>query len=341
MQVTEYVEELNQIKGKTIGIVYIFDNDPSSPRNYDAWEGDVLSDWIHAVYELHGLPLVMDVHTFINKMANKTLPPIDYLVNLSNGYFDLSTLALVPSICSYNSIPCIPCNAQLLLTGENKRLSNLIAQSVGFNVPPSLKTPTNTSITRPNSLGSSCGVHRGVNKDEHYDYFIQEFIAGFDVTVPLLYNPLEGQLNILPGVAYVPDTMDPQWFLGEAEKLTHSGYRKQIVKIDSLTKSAIYKLVEAFRISTYCRIDFRAKCDSSKQMKDSLLNGLKWNQLNFTEINPLPTIKDNINFFSSLENMEHNISMSKCLQLYNSNVRDATLTGFVLSSSILAIKAKH
>lgn len=341
MRAIEYVEEINNIKGKTIGIVYVFENNCSAPRNYDAWEGDVLSNWVHAVYELHGLPLVMDVQTFVEKLSKGTLPPIDFVINLSNGYFDISSLGLVPSICTYYKIPCIPCNASMLLTGENKRLSNLIAQSLGFYIPQLLDKQTPTSITRPNSLGSSYGVHRGAKESEPFDHFIQEFIPGLDVTIGILYNPIENCLSIQPAVAYVPDSMDPQWFFGEKEKQTHVGHSKRIVQIDSHSKKQIETLIKVFDITTYCRIDFRAKCNTTEEIQHSLTNGLSWDQLNFIEINLLPTIKAGNNFCFALEHQEPDATMSTCYQLYQSNVRNATLTGFILSCSILSIKAKH
>ena len=343
MKEKNYLEQLNNIKGKTIGIVYIYE-DPESltRRHYDAWEGDVLSNWIHAVYELRGLPLVMDVETFVTKMANNSLPPLDYVVNLSNGFFDLPSLGLVPSLCSYNSISCIPCSSELLLMGENKPISNLIASNYGFQTPKRLFGETETSITRPYNLGSSKGVYRGrssqINKSKT---FIQEFIPGFDTTIPVLYNPLDNDFTVLPAVGYLPSDMNPQWFLGERQKATHSEYKKCTVSINDSVKKRIIDMIKEIGITTYCRLDFRTKCDSDSKIKVLFNSEITLKDLYFIEINPLPTIKDGINFFTSLKFIDPACTLSRCLDYYRCSVRDATLTGFVLSCSIIAIKAMH
>lgn len=55
MTLHEYTDYLFLIKGKIIAIVYNYEGDASGgAQKYDFWEGDVISDWIHAVYELHG-----------------------------------------------------------------------------------------------------------------------------------------------------------------------------------------------------------------------------------------------------------------------------------------------
>lgn len=341
MEKKDYLTQLQAIKGKTIGIIYVYEKpDLQVKRHYDAWEGDVLSNWIHAVYELHGLPLVMDVNTFTEKMAYHSLPPLDYVVNLCNGFFDLPSLGLVPSLCAYYSIPCIPCNSDLLLIGENKPLSNLIASTCGFRLPQKLSEESEKSITRPFYLGSSKGVYRGkkeaaINKNT----FIQEFVPGFDTTVPILFNPLDEELVVLPAVGYLPTNLDPNWFLGEHQKETHSEYEKCIVSIDDCAKQAIIQMVKKVGITSYCRLDFRTKCISLNEMETRFSSEIRLEDLFFMEINPLPTIKDGINFFTGLAAVERSSSVAQCLELYQSNVREGTSTGFVLSNSIMSIIA--
>ena len=212
MEKKDYLNQIQAIKGKTIGIIYVYEKlDSQAKRHYDAWEGDVLSNWIHAVYELHGLPLVMDVNTFTEKMTHHSLPPLDYVVNLCNGFFDLPSLGLVPSLCAYYSIPCIPCSSDLLLIGENKPLSNLIASTCGFRLPQQLSEESEKSITRPFYLGSSKGVYRGKKGARNINTFIQEFVPGFDTTVPVMFNPLDEELVVLPAVGYLPTNLDPNW----------------------------------------------------------------------------------------------------------------------------------
>lgn len=341
MEKGDYLDQLQAIKGKTIGIIYVYEKpDSQAKRHYDAWEGDVLSNWIHAVYELHGLPLVMDLNTFVEKMTNYSLPPLDYVVNLCNGFFDLPSLGLVPSLCAYYSIPCIPCSSVLLLIGENKPLSNLIASTCGFRLPQQLSVENEKSITRPYYLGSSKGVYRGKKEAvRNINTFIQEFVPGFDTTVPIMFNPLDDELVVLPAVGYLPTNLDPNWFLGERQKETHSEYAKCIVSIDDCAKQAIMQMAKKVGITSYCRFDFRTKCISSHEMKTQFSSEIRLEDLFFMEINPLPTIKDGINFFTGLTAVEPSSSVAQCLGLYQSSVREGTLTGFVLSNSIMSIIA--
>lgn len=336
-----YSEMIEAIKGKTIAIVYVYEKD-SAPgaQRYDAWKGDVLAGWIQAVYELKALPLVMDVRTFIEKTAYKTLPKIDYVINLSNGCYELSTLGLVPSICSYWSIPCIPCNASTLLIGENKYISNIIAGNCGLEVPKTLDITDESGITRPFCYGSSHGVRRG-NYSLAHESFSQEFVPGFDITIPIMYNPLTERLSTLPAVAYRPHNYDPEWFLGEDQKKTHSEYAKQIINIDALSQDLLIKTAESFGITTFCRIDTRHSCSSSEEMKEIFNNGITTKSLKFIEINPLPTIKNEINFLTSLKGIDSTHPIYTCLKVYKNNIDNHSLVGFILCCSIIAITAKH
>ena len=55
----EYKEQLQALFGKTIAIIYIFEGeDALGYEHYETWKTDVISSWMFAVEELHGLPLV-------------------------------------------------------------------------------------------------------------------------------------------------------------------------------------------------------------------------------------------------------------------------------------------
>lgn len=80
--------------------LYIFEGDNDSGfSHFFIWKGKILTEWINAIEELHCLPLILDVRTFIDKAINKTLPHIDYVLNMNSGTNDLSVMALVPSVC--------------------------------------------------------------------------------------------------------------------------------------------------------------------------------------------------------------------------------------------------
>ena len=222
----EYENMLSQIEGSTIAVVYVFQGDnTSSFQHYDPWKSDVISDWLNAIQELHCMPFILDVRTFAQKALNGTLPHIDYVVNLNAGTKELSVLGLIPSICSFINVPCIPSNAVSTLVGENKYISNLLAYALNTIVPKEIESTDPNGIFRPLNLGSSRGVQKTFpSQNIPSEYLYQEFIPGFDMTIPFMYNPLSEQVDILPPIMYCPDIIDTKWFLGEKEKDSHIGY---------------------------------------------------------------------------------------------------------------------
>ena len=327
---------LNSIAGKTIAIVYIFEGETAQgSRHYDVWRTDVITAWLKAVQELRCLPLILDVRTFANKALNGTLPRIDYVINLNNGNLDISTLSLVPSVCAFLAIPCIPCDSATLLTGESKMISNLIAASCNIVTPKDLPSTSNAGINRPNSMGSSIGVVRGERISETDLY--QEFIQGFDMTTPILYHPILRRLEVLPPIMYYPDNNDLQWYLGEKEKATHASYKKLAVAFDDETREHYLKLAKKCGITTFCRIDSRVFCSSQEELHTLSQTIIPFERVRFIEINPMPTIKEGINFLSSLNSVETDNPFYSLLNTYMGIIQEATMTGFILSCSILAL----
>lgn len=339
--VKSYKEELRNVAGKTIAVVYIFEGE-SEPgaQHYAVWQADVISAWIKAIQELHCMPLILDVKTFVNKAMNGTMPRLDYVVNLNNGAKNLSVLSLVPSTCAFIGVPCIPCNAFTALLGENKLVSNTIARTLDINTPADLVNSCDSGINRPINFGSSIGVIKGQRSAQSGLY--QEFIPGFDMTTPLLYHPLHHQLEVLPPIMYQPDSGDPQWFLGAVEKQQHSSYKKQAVQISTEVSNHFLSLANYFGITAFCRIDCRVKCNSKEEMDVLAHSVIPYQQVFFIEINPMPTISEGINFLTSLQSVGQEHSFYEVLQIYNETVHTPSLTGFILSCAILAqIKAKH
>lgn len=332
-----YKQLLEKLFGKTIAIIYIFEGeDAPGYEHYETWKTDVISAWMYAVEEIHCLPLVMDIRTFIQKAMDKTLPYIDYVINLNNGTNVISTLGLVPSICSFLNIPCIPCNTTSTVCGEHKKISNIIAKSVGFNLPKTLENTDPTGIIRPIGLGSSLGVKRGFNISmRNQEYIYQEFIKGMDTTTPILYNPMTFQLEILPTIMYMPNKFNVNWFLGEREKFFHQGYKKQAVRLTKEAEKVYIAMAKEMGITTYCRIDARLHCESEDELLQMLNNPISLDRLFFLEINPMPTIKNNINFHTSMDVLNSNYSICSCYNEYKKVVFNPTHTGFILSCSLL------
>lgn len=338
MNKKDYKEQLKLLFGKTIAIVYIFEGeDALGYEHYETWKTDVISSWMFAVEELHCLPLIMDVRTFVQKAMNRSLPYIDYVINLNNGTKTISTLGLVPSVCSFLKIPCIPCNTTTIVCGEHKKISNIIAESIGLNVPKNLPTSDNIGIIRPIGLGSSLGVKKGFNnslRDQEFIY--QEFIKGFDITTPLLFNPITSELEVLPAILYYPKKFNVEWFLGEEEKRLHQGYYKQIVHLSENAQIKYISLAKEMGICAYCRIDARLHCESKEEFDYLLSNKIPLEKLFFLEINSMPTIKNNINFHTSMDALKSEHSIYACYDIYKKIISNPTHTGFILSCSMLS-----
>lgn len=338
MDKKEYEELLKTVRGKTIAIIYIFEGENAPGyKHYETWKTDVISSWMFAIEELHCLPLIMDVRTFVQKAMNKSLPYIDYVINLNNGTKNISTLGLVPSVCSFLNIPCIPCNTTTIVCGEHKKISNIIAASIGLNVPKTLSSSDDTGIIRPIGLGSSLGVKKGYKRSmKNIEFIYQEFIKGFDITTPILFNPVTAKLEVLPAILYTPNEFNIEWFLGEDEKRLHQGYNKQAVHLSSDAKEAYLSMAKEMGISTYCRIDARLQCEFREELSELLNTTIPLNKLYFLEINPMPTIKSNINFHTSMDALNEQYSLYTCYKTYKESLANTTHTGFILSCAMIS-----
>lgn len=341
MTIESFKDFLFRIQGKTIAVVYIFENEEAKGyQHYDVWKSDVISEWLIAIQENSCRPLIMDARTFIDKSINSTLPKIDAVINLNNGNIELSTLSLIPSICSFIDIPCIPCNAVSIISGENKFISNCIAKYCGLNVPKKINQGE-SGIFRALNYGSSKGTYKTQNATQGEEGFCQEFINGYDITTPLLYNPIAERLELLPTVMYYPTNKDPEWFFNEDVKEHRSGYKKTIISIDTQVEDLYKKLANKLQIDTFCRVDARIKCEKSEEWNELIGLSVSHEKVHFIEINPMPTLKKNINFYNSLNSLNQTSSFFEIYNIYKKIRKEATPTGFILFCSMLSkIKAK-
>lgn len=326
---------LENIQGKTIGVVYIFEGEKAPGfTHYHIWRSDVISQWLLAIQELKCLPLILDVRTFVEKAIAGTLPHIDYVINLNCGSCELSPMALIPSICAFLHIPCIPCDAVAILTGENKRIANLVASSIGLNVPSTLSNDVQEGIFRPLNLGSSIGVKRAPTTG--VDGIYQEFISGYDITTPIVYNPLTSTFEFMPSVVYIAENDSTDWYLGEENKNTRSGFtRSTIYELSSELKQKYLELINNLSINTFCRIDARVKCNSKEEFKTMINKPLALENVYFIEINPMPTIWINNAFSHSFSEIKNGHSLNAYIEKLKSFVPKVTVYNFLLSISIL------
>ena len=334
--IEQFRDRFSKIKGKTIAIVYIFEGDDDSGfEHFYIWKSNIIAKWMNAVQELSCMPLILDVRTFVDKAINKTLPHIDYVINLNSGIYNLSTMALVPSMCSAINVPCIPCNAVSIVTGENKVLSNHIASSLGLNVPQELEKDNENGIFRPVSLGNSLGVQRGFSCSEKQGIY-QEFIKGHEITTPLVYNAIEKKMEVLPTVVFAPLNNNPEWYYGESDKHKQQGYEFKLINLDSKLERKYIELASTMSIQTFCRIDARVKCNELNEMIKTLETGARFDNTYFIEINVMPTIRDNNSFCYSFQSIKQSNSISEYIQLQKEIIGTINIHSFLLASSMMS-----
>lgn len=328
--------DFHEICGKTICVVYIFEGeDAPGFQHYHVWQSDIISKWLVAIQELKCRPLILDVRTFVDKAISGTLPHIDYVLNLNCGSCELSPMALVPSVCGFFHIPCIPCNSSAILAGENKRMSNLLASAVGIPVPVTLNNKIEGGIFRPLNLGSSMGVKR--EPSNQLDGIYQEFIQGYDITTPIVYNPVTQKMEIMPTVLYVAEVDDVNWYLGEENKDTRSGFkRKTIFYLSEELQKKYLELVQNMSINTFCRIDARIKCNSPDNLKLMLENPLQLRDTYFIEINPMPTVWINNAFSHSFSEIQQDSDFFTYIKELQKVAPQSTLHNFLLSIAMFA-----
>lgn len=333
------MRDLHTLQGKTIGVIYTYEGENAPGfSHYHFWESDVISKWLLAIQQIHCRPFILDVRTFVEKAIAETLPHLDYVLNLNCGGCELSPMALIPSICAFFKTPCIPCDAVTILAGENKRISNLAALATGINVPKSLPVQESNGLFRPLNLGSSIGIKKGPLTGNEPDGLYQEFIKGYDITTPIVYNPYTNQMDFMPTVLYVPEEDSTDWYLGEAYKATRSGFKRKIIfSLEEELKKKYLELLQNLSITTFCRIDARIKCQSPKDLENLLKKPLALDDIYFVELNPMPTVWINNAFSHSFSMIDKNHSIYPYIQALGNLTSECNIHNFLLSLSMLAL----
>jgi hypothetical protein len=329
---------LSKLKRKNIAIIYTFQNEKSPGfGHYDYWGTGVVADWMKAVELLGCVPYILDVRTFGHKALNNSLPPIDFIINLNAGNESISTLGLVPSIAGFLGIPCIPNETLATVVSESKSLSNMIAMSHGINIPRKLNRDERGGISRPDNYGSSRGITRVFDVIAPQNCLYQEFIKGFDFTIPLLFNPEKKALDILPGIIYIPKNRDLSWYLSEDEKQKLKNYTKVVARLDCEVTPILVQLAEIYQIKTLCRIDTRISCDNFEDLENILSSSVPLSRLNFLEINAMPTITEGINFCNSVDGLNIKDGLGIVYNNIKSTIPEMSNTAFVLFCALCAL----
>ena len=333
-----YIKDLERVKGSTIAIVYIFEGEVALGfEHYHVWKGDVIANWLKAVQNLGCRPFILDVRTFVDKAMGGPLPHIDYVLNLKCGSCDLSPMGLVPSACAFLGIPCIPCDTVGIIAGEHKHLSNLIAANSNLLVPRTLPESSTSGIFRPLNYGSSHGVVTGYRPKSTKEGVYQEFIHGFDVTTPMVYDPLSDSFECLPTVLYLPSSGNLSWYFGESAKSTSVGYERRIIhNISDDLRQRYNTLCRSCSVHTYCRIDARIQCNDINRVEQILANPLSTEDLYFVEINTMPTVKDNNSFGYSFASITPEDTIFECIEVFRNYVQNGSAHSFLLATSMIA-----
>ena len=333
----------NSLEDATIALVYIFEKEEAPGfGHYDIWKSDVIAEWMLAVQELHCMPYIIDVRSFISKAMDHSLPELDYVVNLNAGAKEVSALGLVPIIASFLGVPCIPCDTLANLAAEHKKMANLIAKAIGLKMSENLDHSVVGGVYRPLNYGSSKGMRRQWPDDSEVDGVYQKFVPGYDITTPILYNPLTEKIDLLPTVMYCPPDLDPNWMFDAQVKARRGGYTKKILYVDEETQKKYLQMAEATGIYAFCRIDARIKCVSSSEWSHLFEAPVSYEKIYFLEINATPTIKPRINFLDAIDNLKEGDALFEAYEVYRKTIENATHTGFLLACSMLAAsKARH
>ena len=328
-------EKIFCLRGKTIAIVYIYVNDNEAGMNhFFIWKSKILSKWMEAVEKIDCQLFLIDVRTFVDKAMNKTLPHIDYVLNMNSGTYDLSAMALVPSTCSILGIPCIPCTANTIIAGENKLLSNALAEYNDINGPKRLPFSNPNGIFRPKNLGNSMGVRRGPIESTDEGLY-QEFINGYDVTIPMVYNPYVCRQDFLPALVYMPTNRDLTWYNGENVKKTRSGYSFGRIELCTELQNDILKFVNDIEVSSFCRIDARFK-HSAIISDESAIKIEDPADFYFVEINVMPTIRPDNNFAYSFSLLDPTNTFTELVNSVKELFGECEVYMFLLICSMLA-----
>lgn len=335
MDIREFEKELHSFKNKKIAIVYTYQAENEIGfEHYDFWKMDVVTAWLNAIEKIGAIPYILDVRTFCEKSLINTLPKIDFVINLNAGNTLVSTWGLVPSVCSFKNIPCLPCSTYQAVTGEHKHYTNLIAKAVGLKIPDYLPVSSpKLSIKRPLTLGSSNGVKHGHFDSIEDNEILQEFIQGFDLTIPIIYNPLKGILEVLPSILYSAFKPDLNWYHGEESKKERNSYNKYTTTLQNDAKNKILEFVNNFDINTYCRVDVRIHAKDIKELEELITQPIPLKNIYFLELNAMPTIKYGINFLQSLEEATKN-ELKDLYDIYSKIIQDNKSVDLLLTCAL-------
>jgi hypothetical protein len=305
---SEFESELARLKGRSAAVVYSFSPEATATKLwYDQWRSAVISAYGSALETLGIHPYYLDVTSFCRQALARDLPDMICAFNLNAGVTPITHWAVVPAVAAWCGIPPLPAEADVLLMGERKDIANLVAASCGFHVPTTYSkaeaerlADLSDLVVKPRDLGGSVGLRRTNPRDLEATSpeeisIIQEFVPGVDLTVPIVFQPTQGRYRAVAGVVYRPLQEHPlQWMHDQASKLDGTGYVKQIVEVPPELEERFVAFAAAAQLGPYSRLDLRLRAKSP----DPDEAGFWTQEIAFMEVNPLPTLRQGINFLN-------------------------------------------
>lgn len=310
----EIREKINVLRGRAAGVIYGFRGAGEFNRVwYDQWGSAVISSYGHALEDLGLQPFFCDVETFGKLAFNGSLPDLVCTFNLNAGITPISHWNVVPAVSQWFDIPALPASADVLTVCERKDTASLIAAASNLKIAKTFTIEEVEAlpidfplIVKPRDLGGSVGIQKipALDIQSHKarispSSVIQEFIEGFDLTVPIVWQPSTNEYRCPAGVLYIPeDQFNQNWWHDQNSKSSGKGYTKQILPIPKLVESDIQLFARNCQLGPYARIDFRMIPQQSILSVDDLEAA----EFIFIEVNPLPTLRQEINFLNVVEN---------------------------------------
>lgn len=313
----ELAQRIASLRGAAAAVVYSFAGAKEFRKIwYDQWRSAVISSYGSALEELGLNPYFVDVRSFALQALDGSLPTVICSFNLNAGVTPIHHWGIVPSVAAWAEIKPFPADVDVLIVGERKDTAAFLAQSAGLKVARTFAfnelaqvAPELPIILKPRDMGGSVGVRRTQASEVVDDTvslspgtIIQEFIKGYDLTVPIVWQPTKGKHRAPAGILYIPDDgtdgTDGSWFHSEESKRRGTGYQKLVVEIPADAEEAISRFAEHAELGPYARVDFRLPVSSVETRQSNPT--ISADTMKFIEVNPLPTLRSGINFLNAV-----------------------------------------
>jgi len=338
---------LKDLHSETWAIVYAY-NSPKNSLNlwYDRWRYDVINDYVEATSKLGVEPYIIEIDNYL-RMTRSEMKQFDFIINLNSGATPVSNIGTVQSIAEWHQIPSFPNTADAVMVGERKDVCLPFFRN-WFRTPQEIKSGIGSTadfklIMKPKTMGNSRGIRIieiGDTIPSEYSpsaHLLEEFIPGFEVSVPVVFDPIAGKYLPMPPVVYFPETEDPtNWFLSESAKLSqHTDYGRQLGEMTSELVNSLVGASEAFGFTDLARFDFRWKTATPNA------GPIDVRDLYFIEINCLPTLNRHVNFLlSTRKYIQHSDSPFARHALACGSEDTAPLLYLLLNSRYRSLKTK-